>query len=401
MPAQYNLRVACVALIGAGLLASTVYATPPAPPAASSRGEDAAAIATADGTQAPVTAEPANDPVLAFFRKIEFTGLVDTYYTYNFNKPVTGAMTPLRNFDVRHNQFSISLLELAATRAATADDRVGFRFDLQYGQLAQIFNADPLDNNALANVQQAYVSYLAPVGSGLSIDVGKFVTPVGFEPTESKDNFNYSRSFLYALGPYYHVGARAAYTLNDKVAVGGMFVNGWNATGDPNAGKTLAGTVTYKPTSRITLIENVVTGPEQTDNTSDVRTLWDTVVSWSVNDQISTGLNYDYARDAVAGEGVSWQGVALYLRDQVTPQFAVAPRFEVFADSDGFTTGTAQHLKEFTLTAELKQAQGLLLRAEYRRDWSDAAYFVRADRPVRNQQTFTVALIYGFSSKAQ
>ena len=61
------------------------------------------------------------------------------------------------------------------------------------GQLAQIFNGDPLDNNALVNVQQAYISYLAPVGKGLTLDFGKFVTPVGFEPTESKDNNNYSR----------------------------------------------------------------------------------------------------------------------------------------------------------------------------------------------------------------
>ena len=34
-------------------------------------------------------------------------------------------------------------------------------------------------NNALVNVQQAYVSYMAPAGTGLTIDLGKFVTPVG------------------------------------------------------------------------------------------------------------------------------------------------------------------------------------------------------------------------------
>ncbi len=60
------------------------------------------------------------------------------------------------------------------------------------------------------NVQQAYVSYFAPVGSGLTFDVGKFVTPIGIEPTEANLNNNYSRAFLYALGPYYHVGARAS-----------------------------------------------------------------------------------------------------------------------------------------------------------------------------------------------
>ncbi len=59
----------------------------------------------------------------AFFSKVEFSGLVDAYYTYNFNEPQTGAFTPLRNFDVKHNQFSVSLLEFAMAKPAVKDDR--------------------------------------------------------------------------------------------------------------------------------------------------------------------------------------------------------------------------------------------------------------------------------------
>ena len=385
MGRAWSLRSTMLALTCAGALSvHPASAAPPDDPAVTATSEDAAA-----------------DPVLAFFRKVEFSGLVDVYYTYNFNKPPTGTMTPLRNFDVRHNQFSVSLLEFAMNKTATADDRVGFRFDLQYGQLAQMFNGDPLDNNALVNVQQAYVSYLAPVGSGLTLDVGKFVTPVGFEPTESKDNNNYSRSFLYALGPYYHVGARVAYSLNDRVAIGGMLVNGWNATGDNNAGKTVGASITVKPTAKLTLIENVIAGPEQTDDTKDVRTMYDTVATLTINDRVTAGLNYDFVKDAVAGTDVNWQGVALYLRGQLTPRFALAPRFEIFKDRDGFVTGTSQNLKEFTMTAEVKHSQGLIVRAEYRRDWSNENYFTKAGRRVGDQQTFTVAFVYGFSSKPQ
>ena len=38
-----------------------------------------------------------------------------------------------------------------------------------------------------------------PVGRGLTLDVGKFVTQHGAEVIESKDNWNYSRSFMFAL----------------------------------------------------------------------------------------------------------------------------------------------------------------------------------------------------------
>lgn len=370
-----------------------------------------AVLASAPAMAAPPAAEGAAEettttvqddkpaPVVDFLKKVEFTGLVDTYFTYNFNKPATGTYTPLRNFDVKHNQFSVALVELALNKPATSEDRVGFRFDLDYGQVAQIFNSDPLDGNNLLNVQQGYVSYVAPVGSGLTIDVGKFVTPIGTEPTESKDNYNYSRAFLYALGPYYHVGTRVGYTVNDKFSLGAMLVNGWNASGDNNSGKSFGLSATLKPTSKVTIIQNLLMGPEQNDNSDDVRTMSDTNLSVSLTDKLATGFNYAYVKDTVAGEKVSWQGLALYLRGQVTDVFAVAPRFEIFNDDAGLVSGAVQNLKEFTLTGELKHKDGLIFRAEFRRDWSDIDFFTKNGAATDNQNTFTVSATYSFSSK--
>ena len=69
-------------------------------------------------------------------------------------------------------------------------------------------------------VQQAYASVLAPVGRGMQIDVGKFNTPIGAEPTETAYNWNYSRSLLFAwAAPYYHMGVRAALPVSDTVTV--------------------------------------------------------------------------------------------------------------------------------------------------------------------------------------
>ena len=398
-------RTACV-LGGVALLAQPAWASSPAngsgsAPSSNSTNttiaSDATEAAEAAAAQGPAAA--ATDPFVNFFKKVEVSGLVDTYFTYNFNEPATGAFTPLRNFDVKHNQFSVALAELAFAKAADADDRVGFRLDLQYGHAAQIFNGDPLDNNALVNVQQAYVGYLAPVGNGLTFEVGKFVTPIGTEATESNLNNNYSRAFLYALGPYYHVGARVAYTVNSKVSLGGMLVNGWNASGDNNSGKSVGGSITIKPTSSLTLIQNVLVGPEQTDNTDDVRTYSDTNVALSISPKMTTGLNYVYAKDSSGGESINWQGLALYYRNQVTDSFAFSPRFEWFDDADGFVTGAGQALKELTLTAEVKHPKGLIFRAEYRRDWSDVAYFTKDGEAADNQNTFTIAFIYAFSSK--
>lgn len=359
-------------------------------------------LAMAGVWAAVLGAQPASAQtnVASFFSKVEFSGLVDAYYTYNFNEPKTGTFTPLRNFDVKHNQFSLSLLEFAMSKPAVKDDVVGFRFDLQDGQTAQIFNSDPLDNNNLLNVQQAYISYFAPVGGGLTFDVGKFATPIGTEPTEANLNNNYSRAFLYALGPYYHVGARASYAVNSKVTLGAMLVNGWNAAGDNNAGKSVHLMATITPTSQVTIVQNVMFGPEQTDNTTDKRAYSDTNLALTLSPKLTTGFNYVYAKDSVAGEDVNWQGLALYFKGQIAPTFALSPRFEIFDDKDGFASGAAQNLKEFTMTAEVKHPQGLILRAEYRRDWSDIEFFIKDDGGRKNQNTFTVAFIVPFSSKS-
>ena len=399
------VRTACV-LAAAAMLTHTAWASSPESgpaevPASSAAPVAASVSAAAEDAGAQAASQSTPDPVATFFSKVEISGLVDTYYTYNFNEPATASFTPFRNFDVRHNQFSVGLLEFALAKPADSDDRVGFRFDLQYGQVAQIFNSDPVDNNALVNVQQAYLSYLAPLGSGLTFEVGKFVTPIGTEPTESNLNNNYSRAFLYAYGPYYHTGARVAYTFNPKFTLGGMIVNGWNATGDNNAGKSFGVSATFVPTSKFTIIQNVLVGPEQADNTDDVRTYSDTNLAVTATDKITAGLNYVYAKDSSGGEDINWQGVALYLKGQITPVFSVAPRLEWFDDPDGFAFGinTPQALKEFTLTTEFKHSQGLIFRAEYRRDWSDEDVFIKDGLAVDNQNTFTVAFVYPFSSK--
>lgn len=357
-----------------------------------------AAVATAAAEEAQDAQQDDTAAVLEFFRKVQVTGLVDAYYSYNFNEPATGEFTPLRNFDVSHNQFTVALAEIALGKGSTIDDPFGFQIDLNYGQVGQIFNFDPREGSAL-NIQQAYVSYTTRVGNGLTFDVGKFVTPIGTEPTESPLNNNYSRSFLYALGPYYHVGARIGYQFHDKFSVLGVLVNGWNAAGDNNSGKTVGVSLTYTPNDTFTFVQNVMSGPEQDDNSDDIRTMSDTNVAVSISDAFSTGLNYVYVRDEVFGEKVDWQGVALYARGQFGPVFALAPRFEIFDDNAGIVSGAVQQLKEFTLTAELKHSTGFLFRLEYRRDWSDIDFFSKNGEPKNNQSTVTAGFVYSFSSR--
>jgi hypothetical protein len=370
---------------------------------------EAASAAGAD--QAPAGQDAKQDSAtMDFFRRIEISGFVDGYYTYNFNRPsqpcatVAGVAVSncLYNFNVAHNSLSLNLAEVALEKKPATDSRAGFRVDLDYGPTATLVHAfEPGGTTTYQNIEQAYVSFLA--GKGLQLDFGKFVTYSGQEVIETKDNWNYSRGLLFSWAiPYYHTGLRASYPINDTVSVTGFLVNGWNNAADNNTGKTIGGQVILKPTAKLAIIENYTGGPEQTDDNDDWRHLSDTIVTYSINKQISLAANYDYASDKVAGESVSWQGIAGYLKYQANDWFALSPRFEYFNDEDGFSTGTAQKVKEATLTAEFKHKDGIIMRLEYRGDFSDETFFTkRTAEAVKSQNTFTVGVIYAFSTKAQ
>ena len=118
--------------------------------------------------------------------QITWSGFVDAYYSKNFNSPLTSA-NALRNFDISENQFAFSLAELVIQKAASP---VGFRMDLDFGPTNDIvqgvapYGTTPY--NTLSILQQAYLTAVLPVGSGLTVDVGKFVTHMGYEVIESK-----------------------------------------------------------------------------------------------------------------------------------------------------------------------------------------------------------------------
>ena len=151
-------------------------------------------------------AKPAQDPPaqtaptpatessgVSFFKQIEVSGFVDVYFGYNFNTPST-RQAQVRNFDIQHDSFSLNLAELALEKKPTADSRTGFRVDLDYGPTATMVNAaEPGGTQTLQNITQAYASYLAPIGQGLTFDIGKFATPMGNEVIKTRDNWNYSR----------------------------------------------------------------------------------------------------------------------------------------------------------------------------------------------------------------
>ncbi len=358
------------------------------------------AAATAAATPVQSAAPPVT--ISSLLGSTTLSGFVDVNYGFNFNQPANRT-TGLRSFDAPANQFALNMVELVADKPAEAASRFGYHVALGFGNAMNAVNAGDPGGLAFAQyLKEAYLSYMVPVGSGLTVDFGKFVTPAGTEVIESKDDWNYSRGLLFSWAiPYYHFGARAKYTFNSKYAITGYLVNGWNNVLDNNTGKTLGVSFAWTPTKKFGITQNYMAGPEGTSTNSHWRQLSDTVATFTPTSKLSLMLNYDYGRGDYLPLGtrpVFWTGVGGYVRYAFNPRYAIATRYEYYDDHDGFTTGTPQHLNEVTQTVERLIGKGLITRLELRHDRSTAPVFMKGGLPVDGQTTLAVGMIYQFTT---
>jgi Putative beta-barrel porin-2, OmpL-like. bbp2 len=373
---------------------------------------------SAQGGQAPAAAPAPSTPPTWSAGPIDFSGAVDGYYSYNFQRPADRT-NRLYNFNIPAQQFSLDMAEFGI---AHSPDPIGGEIDLGFGQAFKTIGAsDPLDLGFNQYVRQAFVSIKPARAKGFELDFGKFVTSAGAEVIESYTNWNYSHSLLFAFAiPYFHFGVRTSWPMGKHLTGGFQLVNGWNNLVDNNSGKTIGPnlTVTY---SKWSWVIDYYGGPENNNTNKGWRQLFDTTLTLTPSSKASVYLNYDYGqnRNAVVtptgfatANLATWKGFAGALRIQATPKVAFVGRGEWFNDSDGFNTGAAQQVKEVTFTGEYKIIEGFLWRGEYRHDWSDQPFFLNrtctgaaAVCPTlfsgnsKHQDTLSVALIAFFGPK--
>ena len=132
--------------------------------------------------------------------------------------------------------------------------RYGMRLDLQFGQATDTLQGNPSNEvrpQIYRNIFQAYGTYVVPLGKGLTVDFGKWASSLGIEGNYTKDQVNYSRSFFFDYLPFYHMGVRASYKVNDKLALNYWLVNGTDQTEPTNSYKDELFGFTAQPTKNI------------------------------------------------------------------------------------------------------------------------------------------------------
>jgi hypothetical protein len=363
---------------------------------------------------------------------------LDEYYSFNFNNPV-GRVNALRAYDVLSNNISLNQADVVFERApdVAAGRRFGMRLDLQFGQATETLQGNPSNEprpQIYRNIFQAYGTYVAPIGNGLTLDVGKFGSSIGIEGNYTKDQMNYSRAYWYDFLPFYHMGVRASYKVNDKLALNYWVVNGTNQVEATNGFKDELFGFTATPNKKITWNVNYYLGQEHPDRTvvsssgpipvqpgltfqaitpapNGKLHIFDSYVSWQAAPKLTFALEGDYViqrlwKNTVPALGQSSApshviGGAGYAKYQFTPKFAVAGRVEYLSDRGGLFSGITQALKETTATFDYKLSEGFLMRYEWRRDFSNQPSFFTDKNGVlsKEQQTATVGVVWWVGRK--
>ncbi len=309
---------------------------------------------------------------------VTYGGFLDLAYLLAFNDPVNKLFRS-RGTAWHLNDPHLNMSGAYVKKTASARSRWGGELLVQTGKDDEIFGfsatAPNMDgSNVLRHFGLANVSYLAPVGTGLTVQGGIFPSLIGYDSLYAKDNFNYTRPWGADFTPYLMLGVNASYPFSDKLTGTFYVVNGYwhlaHANNIPSSGVQLV----YKFNPEITIKETVLAGPHQAHTSFAFwRFLSDTIVErrtdhfvFAVNGHFSTE-KVDEPQQLRAW----WAALQAPMRWTIQGPWSVAVRPEIAYDSSGRWTLAEQTVKALTTTLEYRvpyRWSSAILRLEYRVD---------------------------------
>lgn len=348
------------------------------------------------------------------------------YTQFGYQNNPDGAFTGNGNVldDREWDRFLLNQQYLFLGKVADGSEGLGFGFraDLIYGvdgNEAQSFGNKPgrfdfLNGWDHGSYEWALPQLYAEVAyKDLSVKLGHFYTPIGYEVIPSNGNFFLSRQLtFYNSEPFTHTGALATYKASDKLVLTGGFSFGWDTGFDRlNGGGNaiLGATYTIDDKSSIIymnafgdfgwrgqgMINSLIYSRQHTEKFQTVHQL----------DVLGTDLQSDFGFKGgpipgagplfiggVAGDSVGLINYAFY---QLTDKVKLGARQEWYkADSVSYNT--------FTYGVNIKPIDNLIIRPEVRHMWSpgNGNHYTNAagdvDEDLFNQTVFGVDAILTF-----
>jgi hypothetical protein len=322
-------------------------------------------------------------------------GSADIYYKYDFGKSKSNNLTSFTN---SHNSFEPGMASLKFDYKTSKVEMVA---DLGFGKRAQEFSYN--DEGVLAAVKQLYISYMPK--AWLKFTAGSWATHVGYELVDAYANRNYSMSYMFTNGPFFHTGIKAEASYKSNGFMIGL-VNPTDFKYVPDGlvnNKFLIAQYSFVPSDIFKAYLNYV-GGENVDTTKSKQI--DIVLTSKISHKFGLGYNGTYNQtktylgNKLYDEEKSWWGSALYINLDPTDKFGLTLREEYFSDKNGLKVYSSQPVGgsvfATTLSANLK-VDNLIFIPEFRLDKASESIFTdKNGMPTKTAANVLFAAIYQF-----
>jgi len=317
-----------------------------------------------------------------------YGGFIDLGYLLDFNHPANRIFRS-RGTAWHVDDFHLNMTGAYLKKQASEESRWGVELTAQAGKDTEVFGFSATAPNIggykfLRHLGPTNVSYLAPVGKGLTVQGGIFGSLIGYDSLYAKDNFEYTRPWGADFTPYLMLGVNASYPFNEKLTGTFFVVNGYWHLANANSVPSSGGQLAYKVSPHVTVKETVLWGPHQSNTSLKYwRFLSDSIVEWK-GDRVTFAFEYIYSGERVVAPG---SPRALMMAGQLPVHWALNKRWsatvrpEFLWDRDGRWTLARQTVKAITTTLEYRipyRQTNTILRLEHRFDDSrgrDGGFF--------------------------
>ena len=359
----------------------------------------------------PTTEQPAKSPW-------KYNGFLDAGYLLDFNHPANHLFRD-RGTTFRVGEVDVNMAGAGVKKETSQDSRWGMEFSVQGGKDSANFGFSATAPNvngsdALRHFGTANVSYVAPVGKGLTVQAGLFSSLIGYDSLYAKDNFNYTRPWGADYTPYLMFGVNASYPFSKKVTVTGFVINDYFHLAHPNNVPSFGGQLSYAATEHVNFKETMLYGPHQSDTSLEFwRFFSDSILEWK-KDKFTTAFEYQVGTEKLNVAGTPhalWMSAQLPFHRVIAGPWSATLRPEFAWDRDGRWTGSKQTIKAVTTTLEYRfpyWKTNTIARLEYRVDdsrGSGGGFFRGAQIApgmvalVPTQQLLAVGVILTFDSR--
>jgi hypothetical protein len=325
---------------------------------------------------------------------VTISGYIETYYSYDFNRPENNTRPGfLYNYN-RHNEFNINLGYVKANYAA---ERVRGNIALAVGTYMNANYA--AEQGVLKNIFEANAGFKLTRSKNLWLDVGIMPSHIGFESAIGKDNWTLTRSLVAENSPYFETGAKLSYTTsNNKLILTALALNGWQRITrvDNNSLMSWGTQLYFKPSDHLTLNYSTFLGTDKPDSARIWRYYHNIYGIWMINARLGVTMGFDIGTEG----NNTWYTPVGIIRYLPNKKWAIAYRAEYFKDKNGvlISTGTPNGFSTtgHSLNIDYLPVSNIMLRLEGRMLASKDAIFIKKEntRDSNSAITFSTAVYF-------